>query len=128
MTVEIPMRVPSAANLREHWAARAKRVARQRRLVGEAILCSIEARERWPRGARVATGTVVRLTRVSPRQLDGDNLQNSLKGVRDEVVRWLGVDDADPRVAWEYGQTTDGRPRYQGVRIEVLPSGRQEAG
>jgi len=55
---------------------------------------------------------------VSPGE-KGDNLRGALKAVRDQVATWLGVDDADPRVTWEYGQAVDGRPRYQAVRIEV---------
>lgn len=31
------------------------------------------------------------------------------------VAAWLGVDDADPRVTWQYGQR---RGEY-GVRIEI---------
>jgi hypothetical protein len=34
------------------------------------------------------------LTRVAPSNgLDDDNLAGSLKGVRDQVAQWLGVDD-----------------------------------
>ena len=35
----------------------------------------------------------VRLTRVGPGMLDDDNLVGAMKGVRDEVAKWLGIDD-----------------------------------
>ena len=47
---------------------------------------------------------VVRLTRIGQKQLDDDNLRPALKAVRDCVAAWLGVDDANPLIRWEYGQ------------------------
>ena len=47
---------------------------------------------------------VVKLTRISIKKCDDDNLRSTLKAVRDSVAAWLGVDDADPRIKWEYGQ------------------------
>ncbi|MDB5297798.1 MAG: Bcep22 hypothetical protein [Phycisphaerales bacterium] len=59
---------------------------------------------------------VVTLTRIGPRELDGDNLQGAFKAVRDMVALELGVDDADPRVTWEYAQEPR---RDHAVRIRV---------
>ena len=47
---------------------------------------------------------VVEIIRVGKRTLDGDNLQNASKGLRDGIAARLGVDDADPRVEWKYSQ------------------------
>jgi hypothetical protein len=47
---------------------------------------------------------VVVLTRIGGKQLDDDNLQRCFKAVRDVVAKWLGVDDADPRIRWRYRQ------------------------
>lgn len=44
------------------------------------------------------------MTAHLPTRMDGDNLANALKPVRDEIADWLGVDDADGRVRWECGQ------------------------
>lgn len=56
------------------------------------------------------------LVRVAPSGgLDGDNLQGALKGVRDEVAAFLGVDDGGTRVTWEYGQ----RRGDWGVEIRI---------
>lgn len=60
---------------------------------------------------------VVTITRLAPSNgLDTDNLLSSQKGVRDQIATWLGVDDRDPRVTWEYAQE---RAREYGVRVEV---------
>ena len=52
---------------------------------------------------RAAVVTVT-MTAHLPVRMDGDNLANALKPVRDEIADWLGVDDADGRVRWECGQ------------------------
>lgn len=39
-----------------------------------------------------------------PTAMDGDNLANALKPVRDEIADWIGVDDGDSRIRWEAGQ------------------------
>jgi hypothetical protein len=64
---------------------------------------------------------VVRLTRYAPRLLDSDNCVGSLKAVRDAVAFFLQVNDADPRVVWEYDQEKS-RQGYQ-VKIEIRPEG-----
>ena len=101
-TLQIPMRLPSAANLREHWAAKHRRVKQERVTVGWLL----RAR---PRPTLPVTVT---LTRIAPRAFDDDNLRGAFKGIRDEVARWLGVDDADPRVTWAYEQRRSGVREY----------------
>lgn len=114
-SITFPIKVPSAANLREHWAVKARRVKEQRHVTalvlrtkeGAALLKAAEQRP-----------LAVTLTRLSPRLLDGDNLQTSLKAVRDEVAKAIGVDDRDGTedVWWRYTQEKNER---QGVRIFV---------
>jgi hypothetical protein len=94
MIVSIPIPLPSAANLREHWTARHRRIKSQR--VAVAWVINNKPRPDLP--------CIVTLTRISPRKLDDDNLQGAFKGVRDEVADWLGVDDGDSRVTWLYAQ------------------------
>lgn len=101
----IPVRAPSTPNLREHWAARAKRAKTQRNAVR--LKCP-----RWTTGPLL----VVRLTRVAPRALDSDNLQAALKSVRDGVASWLRIDDASPLVEWMYSQEK-GEPS---IRVDVV--------
>lgn len=105
---EIPLRTISAANAREHWAAKHRRVKRER-------AAAIVVRPH-------PLPCVVRLVRVvGPRgkMLDvGDNLPMSCKGLRDGIADRLGVDDADPRVRWEYAQE---RGAAWAVRVEIRP-------
>jgi hypothetical protein len=61
---------------------------------------------------------IVRLVRISPRELDGDNLAAALKAVRDGVADALGVNDRDPRVTW-LPDWERGAPRQHAVRVEV---------
>lgn len=93
MTFIIPGPCPSAANLREHWAVKARRVKGQRDKVR--LLCP-----RWTGGPLL----VVELVRVSPRPLDDDNLRGALKAHRDGIAARLGVDDGSPLVEWRYSQ------------------------
>lgn len=62
---------------------------------------------------------VVRVTLISCRSriTDDDALAYSLKPLRDAISNSLGLDDADPRIKFEYGQLrTDGT---QGVIVKI---------
>lgn len=111
LVVRFPLRLPSAANLREHWSARQRRVRAQRDAVG------------WMLGGKVAPPlpVVVTLTRIAPCALDDDNLASAFKAPRDEVARWLKVDDADRRVTWAYAQRREGVRQYA---VEIRVEGR----
>lgn len=123
LKIEIPIRTCSEANQREHWASKAKRVKSHRMATawhlannrGALSVCCAVLRER---------GLLVRLTRIAPRKLDpGDNLNGSMKAVRDEVAKWLGVDDRDGTgVVWDYDQRPGGVGVY-GVEVCVMGAG-----
>jgi hypothetical protein len=70
-------------NSREHWRVKAKRVASERNSTSYALMG--EQKPPIP--------CSVRLTRVGPGMLDDDNLVGAMKGVRDEIAKWLGIDD-----------------------------------
>lgn len=108
MTITIPMRLPSAANLREHWRVRHRRTKEQRTLVTMFL------------GSRTppAFPLTVRLTRIAPRALDGDNLQSAFKAIRDAVAAWIGVADNHAGIVWEYGQAK-GKAKEYGILIGV---------
>jgi crossover junction endodeoxyribonuclease RusA len=98
----LPLKLPSVANLREHWTTKARRTKTQRHIAGIRTLSAL-------RLAGQQRGTVdrawVTMTRISTRPIrDGDNLQASCKAVRDGIADALGVDDADPRIDWGYAQ------------------------
>jgi hypothetical protein len=108
MLAEYPLRTHSTLNKREHWAVRAKRAKAEREAA--CLFC--------PRN--IALPCVVTLTRIAPRELDGDNLAASFKATRDGIADRIGVNDRDPLVTWEYQQMR-GKPKEYRVRIEVRP-------
>lgn len=107
---QLPLRLVSLANRREHWGARARRARRERQAAiairPHPIPCTVQ------------------LIRLAPRALDDDNLQGAFKSLRDGIADRLGVDDADPRVQWLYSQE---RGPY-GVRIEIHGTGTRLSG
>lgn len=79
----IPIRT-HGPNAREHWRVKAKRVKSER----EATAWILARRTKPP------IPCSVRLTRVGPSSgFDDDNLIGAMKGIRDEIAAWLGVDD-----------------------------------
>ena len=109
-SVVLPIRLPSVANLREHWSAKARRTKLQR--TAAQLSC---------RPARaLLLPVVVVLTRVAPRPLDDDNLASAFKATRDGVADALGIDDRDARIAWKYSQLKPDKGQPTHVRIEIL--------
>ena len=121
LALEAPVLIQSAANLREHHHAKAKRVAREREAVTVAL---------WAHAGRTGGPVLlashwrllVSFTRMATRLLDDDNLVGGCKASRDAVAAWLGIDDRDPRVTWGYDQRTHKRyAQTPGLLIEVRP-------
>lgn len=111
MTITLPIRLVSEANMRDHWGKKAKRVAQQRGLVRLAL---------WHHRHEFGETAVVTLTRIAPRELDKhDNLRAAMKGVVDGVADAFGLpNDRDPRVEWRYAQRR-GKVREYGVEINI---------
>jgi hypothetical protein len=119
--VELPLALPSTANLREHWGDKAKRVKAQRAAVTLAFRdASVRVGLRMV-AAEMSKGAkaVVTLTRVAPRKLDDDNLASACKGVRDSVAEAIGIDDGSPRIGWHYRQERG--PVALRVTVEAAP-------
>jgi hypothetical protein len=125
----IPLRTVSALNEREHFRVRAKRVKNERAVTAASLerlwkthAESLGLNDGSPPAIACVGPLLVTLTRVGPRKLDrGDNLGASLKGVRDELAAWLGVDDGDESAAlWEYAMERGAFAVR--VRIEPLPA------
>ena len=114
MIVELPIRIVSEANLREHWSKKSSRHKKQGLIIRNAL-----------HSHRIALPCVVTLTRVAPRQLDEDNLMTALKYARDTVADIIipglakGRADGDSRIEWRYGQEK-GKPKYYALKIEVI--------
>ena len=106
-----PIRLESEANRRDHWGPKMERT-REQRTIAAAVLSHI------PDGWRPALPCVVLVTRIAPRALDDDNLVRSCKACRDQVAKWLGIDDRDRRVVWHYRQERAGIGEF-GVRVEL---------
>jgi hypothetical protein len=114
MTVEWPMVLPSVANMREHWATKAKRVKAQRMATATVLAANGAS---WKlRHLRPKERLAVRLTRIAPRELDDDNLVSAMKAVRDSVAAYFGLDDRSVRIRFEYAQAK-GKPAS--VRIDL---------
>jgi hypothetical protein len=94
------MRTGRGLNAREHPMTRHKRVKAEREVVAWWL---VQYRRQH---GKPAVPCSVLLTRIAPSNgLDDDNLVGSLKSVRDEIARWLGVDDKDRNtVRYRYGQ------------------------
>jgi len=106
----IPVRTVAGLNAREHHYARARRVKAERDATGWAL-----------KGRPIpATPCSVLLVRVSPAHVapDDDSVVGALKGVRDAVADWLGVNDRD-RATVRYAYAHEKGP--WGVRIEFGP-------
>ncbi len=113
ITVILPIRTVSEANVREHWAVKAKRAKAQR----DAAFLMLRRYRRTFSGTKLH----VILTRIGKRELDSDNLARSFKAVRDGIADAFGTDDGADRWTWEYRQE---KGEYS-VRVDVKGGGKQ---
>ena len=115
-SVQFPLHTESENKYRrQHWSVSARKTAKQRLDVSRCL--TQLPRPRLHLDVQPNTFTVT-LTRIFVGTLDDDNLRGALKGVRDEVAAWIGLDDRDARIRWVYGQITCERGRWA-VKIEV---------
>lgn len=93
--IVVPLRT-LGSNAREKWQARHRRVKRERDAVSWMLKTA----------TRPSIPCTVLLTRVAPSGgLDDDNLRAALKGARDEVADWLGINDRySAQVRYLYAQ------------------------
>lgn len=112
LNFEIPIKVVSEANTRDHWAKRFRRQVMQKEAT---ILMMNNATKR----RTIELPCVVKLIRIGAKKLDGDNLANGFKAIRDAIAARLEVDDGDvDNVRFEYEQITNGKRDYR-VRVEI---------
>lgn len=62
----------------------------------------------------------VSLVSYRRRLLDPDAVAFSHKKLVDCIAEWLCIDDADPRVRWEWHQVQTNGPEGVAVKIEIL--------
>lgn len=106
--IVVPLRT-KGSNAREDWRVRHGRVKRERTAVAWMLATA----------QRPSIPCTVLLTRVAPSGgLDDDNLRQALKGARDQIADWLGVNDRySARVRYAYAQI---RGAWS-VRVEFGP-------
>ena len=120
LTTKLPIQTISESNTsgisKVSGFFKSKRIKQQRSETFYSLLGA------WGRHIPSMPLTII-LTRISPRQLDTDNLAASLKHIRDGVSDWLcGTynkgDDRQEGISWEYTQCK-GRPYEMAVEITV---------
>ena len=117
---EAPIKLRSRPNWRGHWGDRHKATKRER----DALFWAL----REPGVPPPKLPLIVHFVRVlGPREqrMDSDNLVAAFKAPRDELCRWLGVDDRSRDIGWRYEQ--DGSRRAEGPSVELRIFGRGEA-
>lgn len=117
--IVVPLRT-AGSNAREPWQARHRRVRGERQAVAW-VLTSVQ---------RPSIPCSVLLVRSAPSGpgLDDDNLRAALKGVRDEIADWLGINDRySAQVRYAYAQVrgpwavhVEFGPPASGAQLELL--------
>ena len=98
--ITVPLRTSRGQNDRDHFHARAKRVR------GEHEMVTWHLVKHARQYGKPTIPCSVLLTRMAPSNgLDDDNLVGALKGARDAIAQFLGVDDKDRNtVRYRYAQ------------------------
>lgn len=111
--VEVPVRIVSTPNAREHWSVIHRRAVQH----DEAVTYSLIGRRDLAALVELGPPYVVTLTVKGPRLMDSDNCIAGCKAVRDSIARLLGVNDGEREaVTWVYAPQCIGS---YSVRIEV---------
>jgi hypothetical protein len=108
----LPIRTISENNFSAHWTKKFKLHRDQKTEVKYYFL---------NKRINIQLPCTVKITRISPRKLDSDNLQGSLKWIRDAIAEQIipgkaaGRADDDPRITWKYAQEKG----KQGIKIAI---------
>lgn len=108
--VEIPLRLGNGLNdhRSNHWGGRSKRVESER----DSIAWSLVGKTRPELPCKI------QITRIAPSNgLDDDNLAGACKAVRDQLAKWIGVDDRRKDIVRYVYENERGD---WGVRVEVV--------
>jgi len=118
IVIKLPVKTVSEANIREHWALKARRARNQRQTA--LLFTQLAVRKFKPSWFPVKGKLVITITRIGVRQLDDDNLARAHKAVRDGIADALKVDDGDDRLSWCYEQRRgDVREYHVLVKLEA---------
>lgn len=111
----LPIKTVSENNSTEHWRKKHARHKIQKNYIRMQFLI-----ER----PQIMLPCTITLTRIAPRALDSDNLQGSLKWIRDSIADNIieglspGRADSDPRLTWIYAQKKGNIKEYA-LLIEI---------
>ncbi len=111
---DIPVRIVSEANQREHWRTKAKRARMQRRGTD---LYAFNNISRNNRDDIQKHGAIIIFTRIAFQLMDDDNLAGAFKAVRDGVCDALDMNDG-PKSGLTFRYTQEqGPPKTYAVRV-----------
>ena len=109
----VPIRVESVNRTRNrHWAVRYKERNMQREAINACWLTQVRPHQRLAIKRAASNGLNVRFTRIGPGKLDPDNIVAAMKAATDCMADILHVDDADPRVIYQYESKRGKRGEY----------------
>lgn len=117
MICEIPIKIESVANKREHWS---KKYAREKaqKLAVKLNLINVLKKE-------LGLPVLIKLTRVAPRALDYDNLVSAMKHIVDCIADMIkpglaaGRADGSDDMSFTYNQKKGKAKEYK-LLIEVI--------
>jgi hypothetical protein len=112
--VDLPVRIVSEMNGRDHWTKVHKRSKDHHHAVFYTL---VPFKKLLGMIAGSDERIVVTFTRLGPGHFDSDNLASGFKFCRDEVAKMLGINDGDERFDWRYEQVS-ARMHSARVRIE----------
>lgn len=92
LTLTIPIRTHSP-NGNRHWRV----VGKHRKALRQTTLLVLRSTFGM-KPPFVPTSVVI--TRIGPRKMDSDNAAFAVKGARDAIADWIGIDDGDDAVEW----------------------------
>ena len=111
--VDLPVKIESEMNRRDHGVNRNKRFKAQKEAVYYTLLPFRPTLAIIAKGEAIA----VTFTRLGPRQLDDDNLASGFKACRDQVATMLGINDGSKRIKFEYAQE---KSRTYSARVAIV--------
>jgi len=110
-TIEIPIKLVSEANVKQHWAIKHKRAKVQEMLIKYEM-----------RGMKIPLPCTVTLIKCGGRRMDYDNLLYAFKKIRDTIADQLipnlaaGRADDSELITWIYKQDLKAK---KCIRVEI---------
>jgi len=117
VAVDLPIRIRSEMNSRDHWRTVRKRAQEHHHAVHYSL---VNFRGLLKLITDAHRRIVVTFTRIGPGWFDDDNLAGGFKFCRDAVAKLIGIDDGSERFDWRYRQE---RGRVHSARVCIEAGG-----